>query len=155
MSAPVRYSDEMVRAMEPEGYVKPPIEVDGFALRWNEVSFGIASDEESELRTFIRGALPIIPKIVSGAKSMQREGERERHLRRHELHYAYTPVNVLSHSAKHDASYEIYVNWDGILSIDRVEEVSIVHDGQPDTSYSLMKLKWNLGELERAGEAAR
>lgn len=151
MTSAVRYPDEMVRAMEPKGYVKPPVEVDGFALKWNEVSFGIAGGEESELRTFIRGALPIIPKIVSSAKSMQREGERERHLRRHELHYAYTPANVLSHSAKRDASYEIYVNWDGILFIDRVEKVYIVYDGQPGMSHSQMMLKWNLGELERAG----
>ena len=55
----MQYPDKTVRAIEPKGYVKPPIEVDGLVLKWNEVSFGIAGDEESELRTFIRGALPI------------------------------------------------------------------------------------------------
>ena len=148
----MQYPDKMVSAMEPKGYTKPPIDVDGFYLKWNEVSFGIADDEESELRTFIRGVLPIIPKVVSNAESMQRAGERERHLRRYELHYAYTPANVLSHKAKRDASYEIYVNWDGILFIDRTEEIYIVYDDQPGMSHSQMTLKWNLGELERIEE---
>lgn len=151
----MQYPDKTVRAIEPKGYVKPPIEVDGFVLKWNEVSFGIAGDEESELRTFIRGALPIIPKVVSNAKSMQRAGERERHLRRYEMDHAYTPANILSHSAKRGASYEIYVNSDGILFIDRAEDIYIIHDDQPGMSHSQMSLKWNLGELGRAEEAAQ
>ena len=151
----MQYPDKTVRAIEPKGYVKPPIEVDGLVLKWNEVSFGIAGDEESELRTFIRGALPLIPKVVSNAKSLQRAGERERHLRRYEMHDAYTPANILSHSAKRGASYEIYVNWDGILCIDRVEVIYIVHDDQLGMSDSQMSLKWNLGELERAEEPAQ
>ena len=98
---------------------------------------------------------PIIPKVVSNAKSMQRAGERERHLRRYEMDHAYTPANVLSHSAKRGASYEIYVNSDGILFIDRAEVIYIIHDDQPGMSDSQMSLKWNLGELERAEKPAQ
>lgn len=138
----------MINAIEPKGYVKPHMVVDGCALRWNESSFGIARNEESELRTFIRDALPIIPRIVSNARSMQRDGERERHLRRYELSRACLAGNVLSHGVKHVAAYEIYVNWDGVLFIDRVEDMYVVDDRQHGMSHSQMQLKWNLGELD-------
>lgn len=145
----MKCSKKTTNAIEPKGYVKPYIEMDGYMLSWNEASFGIARNEASELRTFIRDALPIIPRIVDSAKSMQKDGERERHLRRYELDSACSPKNILSHRVKYDAAYEIYVGWDGVLFIDRTEDVDVVDDDQSVVSH-LIKLKWNLGELVRA-----
>ena len=46
-------SQGVMDAIKPKGHIRPPIEIDGYIFRWNEVSFGIPRQDEPLFKAFL------------------------------------------------------------------------------------------------------
>lgn len=146
----MKFSKKIIDEIKPKNYVKPPIEIESYFFDWNEVSFGIPSDESSELKIFIKDSIPMLGVLLNQTKQIQRIGEKNKKLDRIDLSSAYTPILSLSHMAD-SASYIIMMNWDGEIFVDREEDiyVKIEKQGKETSRYyhSQMNVRWNLGQL--------
>ena len=148
----MKFSKKIINEIKPKNYVKPPIEVESYFLDWNEVSFGIPSDESSELKIFIKDSIPMLGVLLNQAKQIQRIGEKNKKLDRIDLSHTYTPMLSLSHMAN-GADYTIIMNWDGEIFVDREEDIrkKIEKQGKETGGYcdSQMHVRWNLGQLHK------
>lgn len=143
----MRFATRVIDMIKPQGYAKPEVEVDGYALKWNDVSYGMPEREVAELKTFIRDAIPALVSIHRHAELLTREGERRTNLRRFQLEGSLATGIVASHS-RSGARYEIYMAWDGMVFMDRTECINGNYDDGSGAYYdSQLEIRWNLGEL--------
>ena len=143
-------SQGIMDAIKPNGYVRPPIELDGYAFRWNNVSFGIPPQDASLFKAFLRDAAPMLDVMVHQARQAQDIGEKGTNLTRYQLYEKFTPRStlVLTHGR---ASYVICMTSDENLFVDAEEQIDVDENGR-FPSYSLLNLNWNVGELEKKTE---
>ena len=134
----------------PEEYEKPKIEINSYFLKWNDKSYGISQKEVSELKRFLKNAIPHFDIIYELLNSLETSRAKEKRF----LHKEFAPDIHLSYSNKDDrmVRYELYMGSDGSTFIDRTERFEIINkdeSGYAQRPYvkSELFLKWSLGEL--------
>ena len=145
-------SQKAMDEIAPKGYVKPPIDLDRYFFRWNEVSFGIRPGEEMRFKAFLDGAISMLDVLLHHARQAQDVGERGTGMDEFQLARKFIPQTTLR-SSINGPSYVIYATWDGTLFVDAEEDIYVDGDnGHSD--HSLLNLNWNLGTLYPQTEQA-
>ena len=140
----------------PEEYEKPKIEINSYFLKWNVKSYGISQKEVSELKRFLKNAIPHFDIIYELLNSLETSRAKEKRF----LYEEFAPHIHLSYSNKNDrmVRYELYMTSDGSTIVDRLERFEIANkdnNGISKTRGNIQRhyvnselyLKWNLGEL--------
>jgi hypothetical protein len=146
-------------------YQKPRIEVGNYYLNWNEEkSFGIQQNEISELKGFLKDAIPFLKASYEILNSLQISNYKDKKYHRNKELF---PCLCLLHRNKdHLVSYELHMTKDGSTFLDRIEKIKTIYNnvrnsdnelltsekeaaakGSKYIKKSIIHLKWNLGEL--------
>ena len=146
-------------------YQKPRIEVGNYYLKWNEEkTCGIQQNEISEVKGFLKDAIPFLKTSYEILNSLQKSNYKDKKYHRHKELF---PCLCLLHRNKdHIVSYELHMTIDGSTFLDRIEKIKSTYNnvGKDDndnklltseevakgTTYinkGIIHLKWNLGEL--------
>lgn len=103
--------------------VKPTIEIEGYPVEWTPMIEGIPEDEVSELKTFIRDAIPYFESVQQAADLLHKRIEKSKNMSRHEVgRDVFNIVIQLRHNIRGDPDrpdYVISMTWDGVIFIDR------------------------------------
>jgi hypothetical protein len=140
--------------LAPNVYEKPRIELGNYYLKWNEASNGIHQKEFSELKGFIRSAIPYLDRIYELLNQLQ----KSKNSKRRGMHAEFSPVVHIPYHKDEIVSYDLFMIVDGSTQIDRTEHIRTVTDIMTNTdtnrnrrrpyyNKSLLNVKWNLGEL--------
>jgi hypothetical protein len=144
-------------------YQKPRIEVGNYYLKWNEErTCGIQQNEISEVKGFLKDAIPFLKTSYEILNSLQKSNYKDKKYHRHiELF----PCLCLVHRNKdHIVSYELHMTIDGSTFLDRIEKIKAMYNnvgsdhnelltseedgkGGKYIKKAVIHLKWNLGEL--------
>ena len=143
-----------------EQYHKPRVEVGNYYLKWNEEKIcGIQQNETSELKGFLKDAIPFLNASYELLKSLEKSNYKDKKYHRHKELF---PCLCLFHRNKdHIVSYELHMTIDGSTFLERIEKIKAMYDNELLTSEkeevaakgnkyikkSIIHLKWNLGEL--------
>jgi hypothetical protein len=143
-------------------YQKPRIEVGNYYLKWNEEKTGIQQNEISEVKGFLKDAIPFLKASYEILNSLQKSNNKDKKYHRHKELF---PCLCLSHRNRdHIVSYELHMTIDGSTFLDRVEKIKAIDNNVGNSDNELLiseeaakgstyrkkdiiYLKWNLGEL--------
>ena len=147
------------KALLAKGYEQPRIEVGNYYLKWNrDKSYGIHPKEISELKAFIRNAIPFFDTSYELLNNL----ERPKYKGKYHSFTQFSPSICLSHRNKdHTVNYELHMITDGSTFIERVEKIEVVKnnndkndnlgaynaDVQGHHAKPILYLRWKLGEL--------
>ena len=131
-----------------EQYHKPRVEVGNYYLKWNEEkTCGIQQNETSELKGFLKDAIPFLNASYELLKSLEKSNYKDKKYHRHKELF---PCLCLFHRNKdHIVSYELHMTIDGSTFLDRIEKIKSEEEvkGSKYIKKGIIHLKWNLGEL--------
>jgi hypothetical protein len=140
--------------LAPNVYEKPRIELGNYYLKWNDASYGIHQKELSELKGFIRSAIPYLEHIYELLNQLQ----KSKNSKRRRIHAEFSPFVHISYHKDEIVNYDLFMIVDGSTQIDRTEHIRTVADimtnrdtnrnrERPYYNKSLSNVRWNLGEL--------
>jgi hypothetical protein len=140
--------------LAPDVYEKPRIELGNYYLKWNDASYGIHQKEFSELKGFIRSAIPYLERIYELLNQLQKSNDSKRR----RIHAGLSPFVQISYHKDEIVSYDLFMIDDASTQIDRTEHIRTVIDiitnrdtnrntKRPYYNKSLLNVRWNLGEL--------
>jgi len=130
------------------GLVKPEIIVGDYELDTGHYK-GIPAAEVSELKAFLKDAVPYLPGAVQAAKLLQRRLEGTKRLKREEAAEVFTPTIQLTRFFLDDVQYHLRFTWDGIIFLDRDYSVDVAAQEAGGLNSSVVRLYQPVGELRR------
>lgn len=133
-------------------FIQPELKLGGFEFVWSKSPYGIKEEEKQEFEHFIKNTLPILSDLKRQLRVTENAIIENKKLDSYLLgSNVFTPMTKLSHFSQHDddsASFIMEFASDGIVFVDREEDIWVSHKGDNDGYYSSqLYVRWQLGQL--------
>ncbi len=138
------------RLKPPRGLVRPEFRVGNYLLT-TEGWEGIPENEVPGVKIFIKDAAPYLGEALNAIELFQRRLETTKHLKRQQVHEAFTPMIQLTKMFGTDVQYHLRFTWDGAIFLDREDEVMTPSKDGKGWDFAGVRVFQPVGELHYVG----